>query len=240
MRTTALALFCFVGVALCGLPALAAPPVIHTHTVRRDFPALRYDVDLQYPQCAGQTGFNRVMARVIRIRLAQYQHYQRQDVLDKVERLGAPTKGYLSIVYSVYFASPTLLSIGFSEETFPAVGAAHPNHQTYSVNYDLAADKPLRLSDVLRGTVALQAVSAYRVARLLETEDADPEWIRRGAGPQMKNYRSWNFSPQGLVINFDRYQVASYAAGPQQVVIPFATLRHTLRPGLTAHYHFTH
>ena len=51
-----------------------------------------------------------------------------------------------------------------------------------------------------------------------------------GAKPTPENYAVWNISAEGLVITFNEYQVAAYAAGPQEVVIPFAALKDILDP----------
>ncbi|MFO7584726.1 MAG: DUF3298 domain-containing protein, partial [Anaerolineales bacterium] len=45
-----------------------------------------------------------------------------------------------------------------------------------------------------------------------------------GAEPLPENYRNWNLTYEGLLITFDEYQVAPYAAGMQQVLVPFDVL----------------
>jgi hypothetical protein len=54
------------------------------------------------------------------------------------------------------------------------------------------------------------------------------EW-KEGAEPRAENYQVWNITPQGLLVTFDEYQVASYAQGPQSVILPYQTLRPLLR-----------
>ena len=54
--------------------------------------------------------------------------------------------------------------------------------------------------------------------------------IKEGAGPTAKNYESWTITPRGLGINFDSYQVAPYAAGPQFVMVPYSTLKDLIKP----------
>jgi hypothetical protein len=51
-----------------------------------------------------------------------------------------------------------------------------------------------------------------------------------GARPTPENYAVWNVSAEGVVITFNEAQVAAYAAGPQEVVIPFATLKDIFDP----------
>jgi hypothetical protein len=49
--------------------------------------------------------------------------------------------------------------------------------------------------------------------------------IMRGAAPTVQNYQSWMITPQGLKFTFDPYQVASYAEGPQEVVVPYRAFK---------------
>ena len=51
-----------------------------------------------------------------------------------------------------------------------------------------------------------------------------------GAMPKAENYQSWNITKKGLMFTFDPYQVGSYAAGPQFVIVPYAQLKDIARP----------
>ena len=54
--------------------------------------------------------------------------------------------------------------------------------------------------------------------------------IQEGAGPDAQNFRSWTISRKGLSMTFDAYQVGSYAAGPQNVLIPYSVLKDLINP----------
>ena len=58
----------------------------------------------------------------------------------------------------------------------------------------------------------------------------DDESIKEGAGPNPKNYQSWTITRRGLGVNFDAYQVGPYVAGPQFVLIPYAAIKHIIKP----------
>ncbi len=58
---------------------------------------------------------------------------------------------------------------------------------------------------------------------------SDDEWIATGAGPKAENFDSWNITKTGILINFDPYQVAAYAAGPQDVLIPYEEIKSILK-----------
>jgi len=54
--------------------------------------------------------------------------------------------------------------------------------------------------------------------------------IESGAAASAKNYQSWTISKKGLGIDFDSYQVAPYAAGPQHVLIPYSAVKDIIKP----------
>jgi hypothetical protein len=103
-------------------------------------------------------------------------------------------------------------------------GAAHPYHYTITVNHDLENGRDVTLDAVfLPDSNYLQIISDYCKAEL-KTRDISFEGFEQGADPTPGNYHNWNLSEEGLVITFDEYQVAAYAAGAQAVVIPFGEL----------------
>ncbi len=103
-------------------------------------------------------------------------------------------------------------------------GAAHPYHYTVTVNYELENGKDITLDELFQlNSNYLQLISDYSKAQLA-TRDIGFEGFEQGAEPTPENYDNWNVYDEGLVITFDEYQVAPYAAGPQTVVIPFGEL----------------
>jgi hypothetical protein len=131
---------------------------------------------------------------------------------------------FTSLPYSNRFAS-----IQFKEEYYMA-GAAHPGHQIVSLVYDLEKGQDVTLEQLfLPNSNYLQVISDYCKTELGKREIAfDAQ--QQGADPTKENYAAWNISTDGLVITFNEYQVAAYAAGPQTVVIPYASLKGIIDP----------
>jgi hypothetical protein len=97
-------------------------------------------------------------------------------------------------------------------------------------NYDLGAGKELVLNDLfLPGSNYLQRISSVCSAELSEQPFFDGSFMS-GADPIHENYRNWNIAPQGLVITFDEYQVAPYAAGAQTILVPYGELTQVIDP----------
>lgn len=133
----------------------------------------------------------------------------------------------LSVQHEALTLGPTLLSVRFSFAYY-AQGAAHPGVYFLTVNYDLANGHQLALTDVfLPESSFLERIAEKCKAELTARDIAA---TLEGADPTLENYRNWNLTPEGLRITFDPYQVAAYAAGPQEITIPWAELQDLLNP----------
>ena len=122
------------------------------------------------------------------------------------------------------FWSIKIDAMGYSD------GAAHPYHYSLTVNYDLDQGREVTLDEIfLPNSNYLQKISEYCKAEL-GARDISFDMFAQGADPTPENYQHWNVSTEGLIITFDEYQVAAYAAGPQVVVIPFPELQGLINP----------
>jgi len=98
-------------------------------------------------------------------------------------------------------------------------GRGSSGSYSWTVNYDLRSGKVLALRDLFQpGAQYLDPIS-----NLLPGRSACPRraWLGRWRAPHAgKLTKFWNITPHGLLVTFDEYQVAAYAAGPQSVTIP--------------------
>jgi hypothetical protein len=189
---------------------------------------LKYTVEAFYPQLVGAAsasaaGLNRELKELMTREVNDFKKNVAEQDADLPPEM---QQSSFDAGYSIGYQSPDLISISFGISTYYA-GAAHPNHHTLVLNYDLRAGRTLALSDLFNaGSGYMQAISAYTIKDLKKklSPSPDTEWIERGAGPSSENYKSWTITPRGLSITFDPYQVASYAEGSHLVVIPYAAL----------------
>jgi hypothetical protein len=147
----------------------------------------------------------------------------------------APHSG-LWINYEVLTEMPQLLSLRLSISPY-FTGTAHPQHACQSVNYHLPSQRLLRLVDILNRPEALAQLSAEARALLLAPPadpGLDPEWVCRGLAPVPENFACFNLTAEGLLLSFPPYQVGPYAAGTQTVRLPYARLRDSLKPSISA------
>jgi uncharacterized protein YecT (DUF1311 family) len=136
------------------------------------------------------------------------------------------------LTYTVARNDEAVVSILFSYSIY--TGGAHPNLAQTAFNFLMPDGARVFLPDVV-GSDGIQRVSDLAIADLtreLTGPDAmsDETWIRTGAAPFADNFETFELLPDQIVIEFDPYAVAAYAAGPQKVRIPLAQVQDVLRP----------
>lgn len=154
----------------------------------------------------------------------------RDSAMERIVREMGPS--WYESSYDAWIAAERVLSVEATVSTYGA-GAAHPSHHTWTLVWDLEAGAELELEDLFRAQSAwLDTLSRRAVDTLVRErlDMSDEEWIRSGAGPEPENFSAWTVVPGGIRIVFDPYQVAAYAAGPQVVVVPWASLASVLAP----------
>ncbi|MCG2787455.1 MAG: RsiV family protein [Anaerolineae bacterium] len=118
-----------------------------------------------------------------------------------------------------------ILSIQFGVDAY-SDGAAHPYHLTRTLNFNLETGQVLTLEALFLPDVDYLVLIADHCRAELATRDIGFEYgFESGAAPLPENYRNWNLTYEGLLVTFDEYQVASYAAGMQQVLVPYGLLQ---------------
>ena len=218
---------------------------IASKSIKENNKKLKYEIDADYPQVTGATDgrydkFNQEAKNVaagevstFRKEMAEWAADQAEIQTDQEPATGGSS---LDVGYSISLANDSLISTQFNIGTY-FQGAAHPNSHTRVLNYDLKAGRPIKLADLFNsGSKYLQTISSYSIKELKKQSSKggesmfDDEWVQKGAGPSADNYTSWVITKKGLGINFDAYQVAPYAAGPQHVLIPYSVLKDIIKP----------
>ena len=195
----------------------------------------KYSIKVEYPELSGATNtnvdkFNQEVKKLVTKEISAFKQGEEESGSDE-PNVESETGSDLQIWFNVVLATNDLVSVLFDVSNY-SQGAAHPNGYSLVLNFDLKSGKTLNLSDLFSPkSDYLNAISRVAISDLKKQsgQDADSEWIERGAGPESENYNSWNISKKGLAITFDPYQVASYAEGPKHVVIPYSVLKDVTR-----------
>ena len=185
----------------------------------------KYTVEVNYPFIATMEGFNQASQAIAeRIADAFLENLATFPVTTDPNMMSYSS---VNMDYTVLDNTPELISVYFEISEYYS-GAAHPNPFSAVLNYDVRNQKVLALSDLFQpGTDYLSLVSDYAIIDLTSKEEVTfPE----GALPEAENFQIWNLTPDGLLITFDPYLVASYAAGFIKVVVPYDELMGIANP----------
>jgi len=200
-----------------------------------DLKAQKASINTTTAQLAGSgkraENFNKAITAFIGQQVQRFKNETKPDDRDAARAADDKRPGNaLDLNYEVKYADKNLISILYTTYTY--TGGAHGNATSNSFNYDLNQDRMLTLEDLFTpNSNYIKVISDHCINALKQRKISDDGWIRSGAGAKKENYPSWNIVPQGLLITFDAYQVAAYAVGPQEVIIPFSALKGVIKPG---------
>ena len=204
-------------------------------TIKDDDKARRSENFSRYPELTGinsvsQKNFNETVKNIVDGANRGYKSLLANLSDEDVKNLPEGIKLDHQFDYDIALANNDLISLTFSNYIFE--GGAHGNTSILSINYDLKNNRRLKLADIFEpNSNYLKTISDYSIADLKPRlgDLSDDEWIKRGAEANEENYETWNLTKKGLMITFNNYQVAAYAAGPQTVIIPYDKLKTVLR-----------
>lgn len=203
--------------------------------IRESNKKLMYEILIQYPQLIGGNNpnfekFNQAARAAATKDVTEFKKVSVPQEGEEPPPTGSMGSS-LNVSYTVALAQDDLVSIKFDISSY-SQGAAHPSNYSAVTNFDLKNGKQLRLGDLFKPDAKfIQAISTYCIADLKKQGKGLPdEEIQRGAAPSAKNFQSWNITKRGLGINFDAYQVGSYADGPQYVLVPYSALKDLINP----------
>lgn len=205
----------------------AATPVVKTVTIHSKTKAADISVQvtqIQHPTAA-QQAFNRRQMEAAQKSVAAFKKQVAADH-PTAEQAWEYTSRVKTCLLTAHWYS-------FLDMGSVFTGGAHPNPLYGSTLLDLSSGRELTLADLFRpGTPYLKTI-ADLCKKEIATRDlgSDKEWQNRGMEPKADNFSVFYVDGKNLVILFPPYQVGPYSAGPQEVKIPYATLKSMAQPG---------
>lgn len=202
-----------------------------------------YDITATYPSqtplaaTAGDEAERRALNRIEDFiedsvldfkRQGRFESLTPEDV--QIMGLSSTRKENLTISYEPH-TSPTTVSYVFT--LFLDTLGAHPNMFYRTFTFDRQTGEERTISDLFAPrTNYLNRLSTLAEAQLLVSlgEWSDAEYIRQGVTADAINFQTFFVSEGSLHLLFPPYQVAPYAAGPREAVIPLSELADILRP----------
>jgi len=210
-----------------------------TREIKDAIAAKRTDLGAEYPELVGvpgAAGLNVVVKNRVLRSFAEFKKFMAGFTAADLKMSPADMRNYDEVSYSIEYADEDIVALSFGEDTF--AGGAHPNHNFFTINYDLKAGRELRLADLFKpGSNYLKVIADYCAKDLRSRKDPDSGQNRElatdifadGVKPTADNFKDWAITKKGLLILFPPYQVASYADGPQSSIVPFSVLKNIAR-----------
>lgn len=186
------------------------------------------EININYPLAAAENEF---VAQTVDTFIEQQKTQFLQFFAEGGFYPGVPAPWGLWIDYEEFQFSESVISLKFIISDY--TGGAHPNTYFQTYTFDLTQETVIGFEDLfLEGSNPLAVLAPLAQQQLMETmgEFADTQWITEGTGENPANYQSFVLTESSLILIFPPYQVAPYAAGPQQVEIPLANLSAILKP----------
>lgn len=194
---------------------------------------LPYSIDYSYPQISGDNlsasaeKFNQLVLDMVNKSVQQFKNYVKADMPHMQTLPDSLKHNSFRMDYTIDVLKPrkqTLISLRLSIEGMQA-GRAHPYHTHQVLNYNLHTGKVLALKDLFKPRANYLNTFSKYASTELNNKLQDKWMIKDGTQPLQKNYQQWNLQDKGILITFDEYQVAPYADGPQEILIPYTALK---------------
>lgn len=134
----------------------------------------------------------------------------------------------LDINYEVKYLGDEYVSFLFRENTY--TGGAHPNQIPVGKTYEIESGQEVSLTDIfVPGSGYLEAISKEAVEKFKE-KFKEGVFFSEGVEARTVNFETFTIDDGSITFYFAPYQIAPYAAGLQDVRIPFEKLRTHLQP----------
>ena len=136
------------------------------------------------------------------------------------------TTYYLIINYKEYHYQ-NLISYIFFSESF--TGGAHPIHLIKSFIYNIDTNSFITINTLIKNNSnILKELSNYTYKTLSNKKIFQNQvvnnMLKEGTLPTTDNFKNILFTDKGLIIYFERYQIAPYYYGDYNITIPYKDL----------------
>jgi hypothetical protein len=204
---------------------------IEYKSIKKENMQKKYEISISYSQIKGlnnssEKGYNKLLKSIADAQADSFKVWMK----DWESPPGFEQGSFYDLNDTVLYSDSKIISTLFYEFDYFA-GAAHPNNNNFSVNYDLEKNMEITLGDLFKGNYLklLSEICIEEIAKNKKEYDpnfnaTDDDWLNSGAGPDEKNFKVFNITKDKFMVTFPTYQVASYAEGPQTVEIPYDRL----------------
>jgi hypothetical protein len=190
-----------------------------------------FSIEVSYPKAEGDAinaslqKFNKHIKERVEREVETFRKQAREDA-EYVDKSPAPWK--FALDYDLKYSDRNIISLLFSGSAY--TGGAHPAPLNFTVLYDIKKEKEIAFGELFTpGTPCLKTASDFCLESLRKIVPKD-ELEETGAAPKEDNFKNYYMTMKGITIFFPPYQVASYASGSKEILIPFETFKGMLLP----------
>jgi hypothetical protein len=138
---------------------------------------------------------------------------------------------YYSARVNVDVLVDTLISLSVEEEYY--TGGAHGGHGTYFINLSPGTGDAYTLDRFLKEgyqePLRLLGEQVFRDVRSIPDSASLVENSFEFPGDRFQLNQNYGFMKEGIAFFYNSYEIAPYAAGPTEVLIPYEMLREWIR-----------
>ena len=187
--------------------ATSTPVRVGVTTQTVDEKTSTYTIDAEYPHFGVATIDAKIDATV-KSTIAEF-----KTLPPNPPEMSSP-QNELTIRYALPYIGPDVLSFELIVSEYS--GGAHPNSIFNGLNFDRETGRQLLQSDALKMIGRTTAQVSVSATAQLKAKLGDT-MFEEGANTNPENFSSFLISEKKVTFIFQPYQVAAYAAGPQEV-----------------------
>jgi hypothetical protein len=138
---------------------------------------------------------------------------------------------YYNADVSVEVLTDTLISMTVSQDYF--TGGAHGGADTYFINVNPSTGAEFTLDNLLKNgylepLTSLGEQIFRKVKEIPDTASLNENYFEFPDDTFALN-KNYGFKKEGIVFYYNNYEIAPYAAGPTEVIIPYETVREWIK-----------
>ncbi len=223
---------------------LVMEPIVYTNAPCDDCP----EVSIEYPRVIEDTKIGRAVNTGIEEEIISLLTFSDSlEVTDINEAVNSFTMGYteLKSVYpdetvpwearikaAVSFENKRVLSVRLDSYLF--TGGAHGYTSTNFLNFDIEKGEKINTQELFQDLLAFRSY-AEEAFRKQENIPADAPINSTGFMFELDSFylpANIGLTPNGILLLYNQYEVASYADGQIQLTIPFREAKQFITPGM--------
>ena len=172
-----------------------------------------YKINVDYPKTS-YSKLNNLIKEKIDMYINTFKGDIKNEYVDK-NQYYTLNINYNSFIYEQYISY--VFYIEYS------TGGAHPNHNIWTITYDTKLNQVITIDDLIKkDNNILNTLSNISRSELIKNKNiVNINMLMNGTKNIKENFSKFAFSNKGLIIFFDRYQVAPYSSGDFSITVPY-------------------